>query len=176
MRFFRSNRSFSVFRLKSSAAIIAVVWITGLIGGINFVSVAGEPFCLLMYESAFCRVSIVGLLAVLYLPLLLSVVVVRLSVPALQYAICLLKAFFFGCCLNCSSYAFGTASWLVLLLLLFSDCSMTVPLLLFWFRHISGSRILLRRDLFCCCFFAAVIGVLDYFIISPYLVNIMHYL
>lgn len=163
-------------RCKGHVILLAFLWISGLLCGMFFISAAGDLFSSLMYAAAFCRVSIVGLAAVLLFPLIVSAVAVYMAVPAFVLPICFLKAFCYGCVLFVSSAAFGNAGWLMRILLLFSDSCMMVPLHWFWCRHLSGRRDSLKRDLTVCVVLAAFIGSVDYFLVSPYLVELMNYL
>ena len=129
----------------------------------------------LMRAVAFSRVSIVGLFVLLFLPLLLSAAAVYFSIPAMVLPLSFCKGFCMGYCALGILFVFGSASWLVRLLLMFSDCFMILPLSWFWIRHISGCRNMLRRDFLICSAIAIVIGIVDYFLVSPFLVMLMNY-
>lgn len=163
-------------KCRSCVVFLAFLWICGLFCGMFFVSVAEDAFLPLMRTVAYSRVSIVGLAAVLVFPLAISAATVYLTVPAFLFPICFFKAFSFGCCLYSVSVAFGSAGWLVRVLLLFSDSCMMVPLLWFWCRHQAGNRDLIKQDLVVCASCAALIGATDYFLISPYLAELMNHL
>lgn len=174
----RCNWSLSMLRFRnviSPAFYLGLCWVFGILFGMHFVSAASEPFSSLMRAGIYCRVTILGLLAVLLLPLFFSAVSVYFSIPHLQYFICFLKAFCFGCCLYCYMYTFSAAGWLIMSFMMFSDSCMLSPLLWFWCRHITGNRQSLKRDVCCCLTVAVLVGSVDYFIISPYLVSLLKY-
>ena len=159
----------------SPVVFLGFCWIVGILCGMHFVSFAIEPFSSLMRAGIYCRVTFVGLLAALLLPLFFSAISVYFSVPRFQYFVCFLKAFCFGCCLYCCMHTFGSAGWLIMAIMMLSDCSMLTPLLWFWCRHISGDKQSLKRDIYYCLTVAALVGTVDYFIISPYLVGLLKY-
>ncbi len=176
MRHFELPLVLSKHWCRYRVAILAFFWIVGLLCGVSFASVAKDFDFPQMRSLAYSRVSIAGLAAVLVFPLTISAVAVYLNVPVFLFPICFLKAFSFGYCLYSISVAFGDAGWLVRVLLLFSDSCMMVPLLWFWCRHQGRKRKSIKRDLTVCTSFAALIGVTDYYLISPYLVELMNYL
>lgn len=161
-------------RCKSRVMLLAFLWISGLLCGTLFVLAAEDPFSSLMRTVAFNRVSIAGLAAVLVFPLIVSAVAVYMAVPTFILPICFVKAFCYGSSMFGASAAFGSAGWLMRLLLLFSDSCMMVPLLWFWCRHLTGRRDSLKRDLAVCAVFAVFIGIIDYFLVSPYLAELMN--
>lgn len=176
MRKFEISLVLSKHLFRYRMAILAFFWIVGLLCGVFFASAVKDFVFPQMRSFAYVRVSIAGLVAVLAFPLAISAVAVYLNVPVFLFPICFFKAFSFGCCLYSISVAFGDAGWLVRLLLLFSDSCMIVPLLWFWCRHQTGKRASIKRDLAVCTSFAALIGVTDYYLVSPYLVELMNYL
>ena len=175
LRIFTFNSMTQNDKLKLSAIFLSVPWSLGLIGGIYIASAGNSSFYRLIYASAYDRVTIIGLFAVLFLPLFISAIFVWIDMPALQYGICFIKAFFLGFSLCCIKYSFVNAGWLIMVMLLFSDCCMVVPLLWFWCRHISGCKFYLKRDILYSCLIAILVGILDYFVVSPYLVSLMYY-
>lgn len=174
----RYNWSLSASRFRNAVSPVAFLgfcWVLGILFGMHFVSFVSEPFSSLIRTGVYSRVTTAGLLTVLLLPLFASAITVYFFIPYLQYFICFLKAFCFGCCLYCSVHTFAAAGWLIMSLMMFSDSCMLVPLLWFWCRHITGNRQSLKRDVYYCLTAAVLIGFVDYFIISPYLVGLLKY-
>lgn len=149
--------------------LLAVVWITGLFVGMYFGANAGDHYFLLMRTAADTRVSIIGLIANSCLPFLLSAYAVYLGKPRLALLVCFCKAVLFTSCGFAALSSFGSAGWLVRLLLQFSDVVL-IPLFC-WFsiRHIHGAGITLKRDTALCLFAAALVGSMDYCLVSPFL-------
>ena len=171
-RFFRAYIS-PVFDI-SIKLVLPVCWGLGLLLGITYGFAADPSYFLLMRSVASDRMSIVGLLGVLYFPLLVSAFAVYFKRPQWLLLICFFKAFLFASCGSALLISFGSASWLVRLLLQFSDCC-TVPLL-YWFcmRSITGYSLNTRLDFWICSMCFAVVGIFDYCVISPFLVKLIN--
>ena len=139
--------------------VLVLIWTLGVGLGIS------------VYESFYiheivnvisCPVSVHGLLIVVFIPLLLAYFSILNGVHALLYSLVLLKAVAFcftGCIL---SYHFGNSSWLIRLLLQFSDYFCIA--LLF---YMVIKKNLINRLFFGCC--GLLIAATDYFVISPFL-------
>lgn len=149
--------------------VLAAVWITGLFAGMYFGANAGDHYFLLMRTAVDTRVSIVGLIANACLPFLLSAYAVYLGKPRLILLVCFCKAVLFTSCGFAVLLSFGSAGWLTRLLLQFSDIVL-IPLFC-WFsiRHIQGNRTTLSKDSALCLFAAALVGSIDYCLVSPFL-------
>ncbi len=163
------SKDVSAFWRKFSVAFLACFTVSGLVLGAWIASRAGDEVLALMRTVPSHSMSIVGLLAVMGLPIFLSFFAVRFGHSWLLIPICFFQAFLWSYCGLLCVRAFGSAGWLVQLLLMFSSGSGLPVLLLFSLRYISGERILTRRDCFLCLTAAAVIGWLDCCVISPYL-------
>ena len=168
---FLSNKP--AFRCSWCAIILAFSWIAGLLCGLFFVSKAAEPLSLLMHTAVYNHITLFGLAAVLFLPLIASAAAVYLGAHILIFPICFIKSFAFGVCLCGVSVAFGSAGWLVRVLLLFSDSCMIVVLLWFWYRHLTGDRSVLRRDTVLCAAVALFVGLVDYLFVSPFFAGLL---
>ena len=150
--------------------LLSGCWLTGLLFGLLFAPYAGEIYVSLMRSAPLCSVSIVGLIAVVLVPFLLSAFAVHCKKAGLLLFLCFCKAFMHALCAGGISLAFGNADWLVRFLLLFSDCC-TLPLFCwFCFRCLCYGEQYLRQDfLFCLAVLIAVCGF-DYMVVSPFLV------
>lgn len=143
-------------------------WICSIAFGLAF-ALYTQPYTVsLMRMADFGRVSIVGLACIILAPLYLSAIAVYFRRTGWIYTIATLKGISFGFGIFVFTAVFGSAGWLMRLLIAFSDSAMLVPLFLFWIRHLDGSQRYLRRDLIICTVSALLIGLADYFIISPY--------
>lgn len=114
-------------------------------------------------------VSIVGLLSVIFLPFLFSAFAVYTSQHWLLAPIAFWKALSFALAAGWIGAAFGSAGWLMRILLMFTDiCSMPL-LILFWLRY--GCRERQPKLLSVLNFLGAAIciGSIDFFMISPIL-------
>lgn len=127
----------------------------------------------MMRGAASGSVSIAGLLGITTLPFLISAFAVSFSMAWLIFPVCFCKAFAFSFVSLGVLQAFGSAGWLVRLLLLFSDCA-GMPLLYgFWLRHLPGGRpvgVWETAFLLAAC---VLLGSVDYRIISPFLAGLL---
>lgn len=161
-------------RVNCSYRYLSVIflWAIGLFAGVC-ISFACKPHFSLMLSVFYQPVSIVGLLACIYLPLFVSYVSIISHNPIWFFAICLFKAIAFGFCCGFISSTYHTAAWLIRYLFLFSDGSFLFWLLWLWLRFYDLNQESCRHLFFTCCFVGAIIAVVDYFVISPFLVGIL---
>lgn len=145
------------------------VWILGLIMGTIFAATAGNQYFLLMRMAPQSHVSIVGLSVTVLLPFLLAAYAVYKDRPWMLYVICFIKVFTFAFCGFGATAAYGSAGWLVRLLLQFSDIC-TVPILC-WFslRHLTGREAGWKRDVGIGLGVEMIVCCLDLWYISPFL-------
>lgn len=131
---------------------------------------AGSSLASLMRSTPQDAVSIAGLLCLTFFPFLISAFAVSLSRSAL-FLVCFGKAFLFAFAALGVSQAFGCAGWLLLRLILFSDC-MLLPLLYFlWLRLLAGNSCGWENA--CIWALALLIVSIDYRIISPILASLI---
>lgn len=154
---------------RACLVFLALFWCAGIFLGIYAASSVGYSFLPLMRAAIVRRVSIVALFAVLLLPFLLSAFVIFFSQPWLLLLFSFFKAFSFGFCCSAAQLSFGSAGWLVCLLLLFSDICTLPVLYWFWVRHISGDKYAIGRSLAVSIALVLFFGSLDYCFISPFL-------
>lgn len=158
---------------KTSPAFLALSWCLGLVCGILAARTARDTLIPLMRAAAGRPVWILDLLIVTTLPFLISAYAASLSEPWLLLAISAAKAFIFSFCAYGVSLAFGQSSWLVRFLFLFSDSCLIPVLFLFWLRHIEKNAPVRRWELIVCLAVAVIVGIIDYRIISPFLVALL---
>lgn len=149
--------------------LLAFSWIAGMFFGLNESVPDTAVTVSLMHTVVRSSVSIVGLIAVLVFPLIISALAVFLSAPLVFLPLAFFKAFGYTVCSILIVSAFGSAGWLIRGLLLFSDTCMSIALLWFWFRNIEGKRLSSKKDLAVCAIFALLVGCIDYFVVSPFL-------
>lgn len=131
-----------------------------------------ESFLLLMRTVISCRVSIVGLFTVSYLPFLFSAFAVYIRKTMLLLHIIGIKSFIFVFCGLACYAAFPSCGWLVRTLLQFSDFLLLPVLCWFSVRHMSGHGNLKRDFAFCTALFV-IAGSVDYCVVSPFLVMLI---
>lgn len=154
---------------------LAFSWVLGSVFGAITSFYASDSLLSLMRMTAVSPVSIVSLLSAILLPLLFSAFAVYISnvwllIPAAFFKAFLYHFFCFGILRS-----FGSAGWLIRLLLIFSD-TLTLPVLwMYWLRSIKGTRegLAFRTIPAVCAVF--LIGSVDYSVISPFLAQILSF-
>ena len=167
------HRNLPVWWRKCCFLLLALCWVAGLLSGVYVFLSAGSSLDSVMRSALTGPVSIVGLLCVTIIPFLLSAFAVYISGPWLLLPVCFGDAFVFSFVSLGVTGCGGYAGWLIRWLLVFS-ASVSSPLLyLYWLRHLTGRR---RFDywetawVLCIC---ALIGSVDFRIISPFLARLI---
>lgn len=157
------------FYHKNAAYIVLFLWVIGVSVGRQFCRGDPDAISVLMRTALECRVSIVGLFCMLFLPQIFNAFAIYRRMPVIVFAMVLWKAICFGFVFAAIGITYTNASWLVRFLLLCSDCVGIACCIWLFLRH--GTQ--MRRPSFsvdfigciCLCFAA---GVIDYFLISPF--------
>lgn len=166
------HHDFPAWWRRGAAALLALSFVLGLVlGALLFLSAENDSTSL-MRMAKNGPVSIVGLLSVSFLPFLISAFAVYVSQPWLLPVIALCKGASFSLVSLGVTAAYGSAGWLMRLLLMFSDLCALPLLLFFWLRYISGER---RFTAWSACRYLAAlltVGSIDYCLISPFLAGL----
>lgn len=149
---------------------LPVVWILGVLLGVTVVVFAGDIYVIV--DSAVKLRPNFGLLyTVNALPVAVLVALFAVRSYGLICATMFLYGLFRGFCGMCTVLAFGSSGWLVRCLLLFS--SGFVSALTWWLIFSCFSRRGCSLKLICSlALFVSIVTVLDYFVISPFLIGI----
>ena len=146
--------------------LLLVIWIVGVVLG----AALCKPFYSPLMGSALLQsTSIVGLLAVLFFPLLCTSFSFYLHWPSFLLGLAFGKSVCFGFSAMLILRVFYSASWLVRILFLFSDFFTNLFLMILWAVYFSGNRENLELDFLVCFIALLAIGLVDYFVISPFL-------
>lgn len=169
MTHLRQSRCFN--RCSFRVIILAFLWTASFI--IGAVCTFDDIYTVSMMRRAIsCPVSIVGLFAVLILPLLISVLALLFRKLTVIYIFTAIKAYFSGATICAVCAAFRYAGWLVRLLLLFSDTVISVLVLLLLIRHIDGVKASFWRDVLVCFIAVTICGCIDYLQVTPFLMSL----
>lgn len=173
-----TNKSVSKLLIpcRNPVGILALLWLLSICIGIFIAHHLFDDFYSLMHTAASTRVSIVGVLLILLFPVISSAVAVSFSSSKLIYLICTLKGICHGFGLYTILAVFGYGGWLIRFGIMFSECMMLIPLFYFWIRLIDGTAPSLRKDTIICCLIAILVGVFDYFVVSPYIIALMRHI
>lgn len=147
-------------------------WLAGLTVGALFAHSNSSEITWMpaLYGS---HISVIGFLAMLIAPLLLSALFFRLSLPWLVVPIAFFKAFSYSWCSSCIMIYFHSAGWLLRLLLLFSDTFVAVILIWYWYRNLSSREERLKNDTLTCLIFLLLIACFDCCVISPFGISLL---
>lgn len=160
-------RSAAVFWRKYAIIFLSFSWLLGLLCGLFYWFHSFQVQKHLFLSAYYADASILDIFLISILPVLVSVLFVYVNAPVLLIPLAFIKAFSFSACSIGFLWAFGTAGWLLRLLFMFSDCILVLVLLWFWIRHISGDRMLLRKDTFTCVKIMLMVGIFDFLFIVP---------
>lgn len=172
----RKSYAAVLMQCKESVVLLSFLWTLGLVCGLYFVSLLDGFLFDLIIDASNNHPSILGILVVTALPIVITAIAAYCSAPLLIYALCIFKAFCFSVGLCGVAAVFGYSGWLIRLFLLFSDSCMAILLFWLWCRILSPDRSAIQRDLLICSAIAATVGLVDYFLVSPYLAVLMNYL
>lgn len=164
-----------VFSIKSDRLIRArllllVGWITGMILGVVFAKLAPTNIHAMMRTLIHSRMSIVGGFLSVFFPLLITALVLYFLKPLYLVFVASCKAYVFGYISGCVCLAFGSAGWLLRRLFCFSAIWGNVCMLLLWLVCLDGKHERYIARLLTASCFLAVILLLNYFSVSPFLV------
>lgn len=163
------------FFCRNSVWILAFCWVSSICLGLYIGSVFDPDVYSLMRMASGCRVSIVGLVLNLLLPIVLSAAAIYYLTPRSLLWLVFGKGLCHGICMYMTLAEFSSAGWLLCRLLMFSEYCLLVPLFILWIRQIDGSNNRLKRDILNCLSAAAVAAVADYFIVSPFVITTINH-
>lgn len=151
----------------SCRSLILPAWVLGLFAGLWFGSSYGSGFVSLMRSALSQPVSIVGILAVYCFPFLLTAFAVLISRLELLVLLAFCKAFLFSACACLVELSFGSAGWLIRLLLV--SRWITAPLLLWLWLYLADRREKSAYAFSVCALWGILAGALEYCYVSPFL-------
>lgn len=158
--------------LPVAVLLVVFVWLLGLGTGICFLN--ATSFASLMCSVFLNRISIVGLLSSLVIPILFSYILTRCCNLYFILPIVFLKAFTFMCCFGSVIFAFNNAGWLITGMLLFSDFFLVISLLFVWVRFALGKRYPPVGLIVLHIAILLTIGCFDYFAVSPFAMTLLN--
>ena len=154
---------------KRAFFLLAFVWFLGLESGRFYAAQSNNTYLLLMRVAAMTRPSIIGLAVSVLLPFLITIGSVYFARPSIIYILAFLWAELFGYSSACLQLMFGSAGWLIRLLLFFTDGWAILLLLWIWLRWIGGGARQAIREITFCGILCSVVWIIDYFVVSPFL-------
>ena len=165
--------SFAAVRRRTCMALFAFSACFGLATGVRSASLMGLSSLAMLASSASAVASPMGLASGALLPFLLSAWASWIGLEGLTVLVCLMKAFAFGLLGGGLGLVFGSAAWLVRLLLLFSDWICFPLLCWFCLRRLTGRHRELWTDLAVCGTLAPLVVFLEVSVIAPFLASLL---
>ena len=159
-------RKYALPRIERMIFLFSAFWLAGLLLGMIAAADLDELFLPLMRPSASGGVSIIRQFAAVLLPFLFAAIAAYGNKPRLLYVLCFVKTFTFGFCSMLVYCAYGSAGWLIRLLMQFSDI-LSLPLLC-WYCLRLLHRQKPCRDLICCTLLAGIFVCIDHFAVLPF--------
>ena len=152
-----------------------VFWILGGILGCLFALHLTDGCRDLLMQSVLISADPIGLIAVVFLPLVLSGIAVYLSCRWLLIALSFFKAITFSFISVGLAVCLPASGWLVGFFLLFSDWCMLPILYWFWLRVLSDNSTSWTRDIILPAAAGVIIYALDLRVISAFFTEILFY-
>lgn len=159
-------------RKKCRIVPLLLIWAISSVLGVFFAYSTRNELIPMIRYSVTQPVSLSGTLVVGVLPLFIGFMAVLCSEHWLLPVIGAWKAFAFSYSACGISLAYGAAGWLIRGLLLFSDALLIPALCVFCIRYGSGNRAQLKLEWYAWLLLVAVVGCLDYLVVSPFLVSL----
>ena len=171
MRIKSFNFTFLNDRMFLCRLLLISSWILGILCGCFFATQTSDKASL-MHMLLQSHMSIVGGLAVSFLPLCISAVIISLNKTALLIPLAFVKAFMYSFSSACVICAFGTAGWLVRLLFLFSDSLISLFCFRLWLCCFSGVK-RIEWECMSCAICCVCVFTVDCLIIAPFTAMIL---
>ena len=147
--------------------ILASCWMMGLTFGVVVARSVSVEFY--SHAATAPNASLFSELIVVMFPIIVSILIMYTGLSWLIPVIAFLKAFCFAYVSQVLVRGFGSASWLMQLLWMFSDCASAPFLWWFWCRSLKSTKFTLTSSSSAMLIAALVIIILDYRFISPIL-------
>jgi hypothetical protein len=148
---------------------LSALWVLGLLIGFGFVHFGVTPSYSWMLSAVTQPMSIVGLFITAFLPFLIT----YFSCVSNKYSsillICFFKAIAFSYTWTIVAKCFGSATWVITFLYMFSDLFSLVLLFYIWVNHFVGTFLFKKHTYFMCISILSALSFTDYFVIAPLL-------
>lgn len=170
MRYNVVLKSFFTNSSVIAAVKLSFVWLSGLVFGFFVGADTVFGFGPQFLSATSVYPAFLGILLVLFIPLLCTVCLRFLISPDSVLLVVLLKAAVFSIVVIPCFCSWRSAGWLISRLLLFSDFFSLPVLIWTWYRILCCN--FGRREVFVSVALLLIIGLTDYFVISPFLCSL----
>lgn len=158
---------------RASSILLMIAWVAGLLLGGVVAAVSQETLSEAFRTASLSGSTLSGIVLPSLLPFLLSALAVYFSAPKFLTFICGVKAFSFAFCGFGLCFVYGQCSWLIRLLLMFTDVFSLPILYFYWTRYSSGERRPSWITNICIFCILLVISSIDHCFISPFTVYLV---
>ena len=155
---------------KYATSVLAFSWMLGL--SLGFSAVISGVFASAFRQVANVSPSFLSIISVLLFPVVVSFLAVFAGMRWLIFPLVFLKAIAFAYVGWSVVITFGSAGWLLRLLIMFSDCACIPLFLWFWNRAINSEFDSLLPAFFVTILITLGVGLIDYCVISPFLASL----
>ena len=164
--------SFHKFTLNSlyvQFISMSAIWTFGIFAGSIFAAYFEPDPSPLMLSAVVQPMSIVGLLVSIFLPFLCTYLSVACDCMIVVHSVCFIKALAVGFSGMMCFTVFGSATWFISFLLMFSSiCSAFISFFIGIF-HCHSQSCIHKYKFFLCFFFLFFISIFDLCVLSPFL-------
>ena len=161
----------SLEKCKQTFLCLALCAVLSAGFGLLIAASADRSYFLMMRMATRCRVSIVGSALCTFLPFLVSVYFIVHSKPWLAYFVCAVHLTLFTCVGFAVQLIYPKSDWLVRLMLQFPQICLIPMLLYLLVQRFTAS--VSRRTVILGISIAALVGLINSYVISPFLAELM---
>ncbi len=159
-------------RIPRIEAIFGLVW-SGCVGlGFAVSCLTGGNFLLVFRQGLGTPTSVLGVFLAMLWPVGLATLGVWLYGCRAMLPLCVFKGLSYGFCAGCTVRAFGQAGFLGWFFLMFADTGMLWILCWYCLRRLRLERKYIFQDFAIVFFCAAVLGGIEHFVISPFVIRL----
>jgi len=162
--------SFFLTYIKNRKYLFAfcTVWCLGIVVGYAYARALSDELLITIQNSVLTSTNIWSTVLSGFIPFLLFAVTLRYFPGLTLFPYLFFKAVLFFFCSFSIHLAFGSAGWLMQILLLFSDSCLLLPMLWCLLKWFSGEWSYRSRAFFTFAFLSAVVPLVDYYIVNPF--------
>lgn len=169
----RLFQKFGLNLCKSRLFVLAFLWTISIASGALLCTISLPPFSLMRLICT-SQVTIVGLIVSVFLPFSFAIIFAHYHNAFISVLILIFRGLLYSYCLFSIAAYFGSATWLVCTLLLFSAGISNVAIAWYIFRSSQGKCHYLLFDRLTTSVMIISTAIIDCFLVSPFLASLMN--
>lgn len=158
---------------RNDLVILVILWVIGLVTGIIFSFLFRKESSAVLMAAVTTEHRPYFALLVRIFPLVVITLAIHKRIVSLCYPLFLLEALCHGFCGMLPAFVFGSSAWLVRSLFLFSSCCVAVAMWWLLLRHLPGKHPNFFKDVKFVFMVICGISLIDIYVISPQLPNLL---